>query len=259
MNTNTRDLLICDMLVNHDFKRDVLTRLITLLILLLVSRGDAHASGGKLHITFGMMGFAPYSSIDPQTGKCVGAALERTRELFKDLDVSFTPLCATPARAYKNVEQGIVDLSVNIKSTSAIQGKVSFSPFPFDQLFINFYSGLEKESQRKTVAAVRGYDYNGERKKLEEQGYRFIEVSSTDDAIRLFMNHRTDYLISYQGPYEAYVNDDRKLLLSSKAELSKVKTKQLSTVPTYYAISKNSPKHDKIVAMFEQLNKSINP
>ncbi|MBF7075018.1 hypothetical protein ISG33_16575 [Glaciecola sp. MH2013] len=211
----------------------------------------------QVSVRFGLMGFAPHSKIDPVTGECTGTALENVRELFKDEKVSFIPVCAAPARTYRNVKDGIVDLSVNIKSTAAIAGAVTFSSYPMDELAINFYSVANVTEGPKTVASVRGYDYNGQREAFTKQGYIFVDVPNTSDAIRLFFNKRTRYLMSYEGPYIAFIENDKNFL-KHKARLTpnSVETKKLLAVPTFYAISKASDKHDFLVSLFDKVQKT---
>jgi polar amino acid transport system substrate-binding protein len=108
-----------------------------------------------------------------------------------------------------------------------------------------------KKQSDKRIAAIRGYDYNGYRKQLIEQGFTFVDVSNSEDAIRLFANKRTKYLLSYKGPFEDYTKNQKsqnELLTLTNAHI-----KLLVSVPTYFVISKASLHYDALVNAFSEI------
>ena len=223
---------------------------ITFLVLTLLF-GKFLAAEEALDINFGVAIFKPYSSIDENTGKCIGIGFDVTKKLLQPKSIEINNSCAAPARIYRSLSSGTVDLSLNIKSTLAVQDKVTFTNIPFDALMLNFYTNPDNARVDKKIAAIRGYDYNGFRETLIQQGFEFVDVSNSDDAIRIFANKRTKYLLSYKGPFEDYTKNQQseKELLT----LTSAHTELLIAVPTFYAISKASAHHDALVSAFKEI------
>ena len=212
------------------------------------------AAEEALTINFGVAIFKPFSSIDEKTGECVGIAFAVTKKLLESKSIQLDFSCAAPARIYRSLSSGIVDLSLNIKSTLAVQDKVTFTTIPFDALILNFYSNTDNAQTDKRIAAIRGYDYNGFRETLAQQGFEFVEVSNSEDAIRIFANKRTKYLLSYKGPFEDYAANQ-----TSQTEtltLTNAHTELLAAIPTYYIISKASAHHDALVNAFSEIEEA---
>jgi polar amino acid transport system substrate-binding protein len=207
-------------------------------------------------INFGVAVFKPYSSIDESTGRCVGIGFDATKQLLKTYNIEINPSCASPARIYRSLSNGKVDLSLNIKSTLAVQDNVTFTTIPFDALILNFHTNPDINNVNNKIAAIRGYDYHGFRDSLIQKGFEFVDVSNVEDAIRIFANKRTKYLLSYEGPLKAYV--ESKDESNNKIELltlNNAKSELLIAIPTHYAISKKSPHHDILVKVFNELDK----
>jgi len=204
-------------------------------------------------INVGVTVFKPYSSIDESTGQCVGSGFDITKKLLKPYNIEVNASCSAPARVYRSLSSGTVDLSLNIKSTLALQDKVTFTTIPFDALVLNFYSNPDVSSMNNKIAAIRGYDYNGFKDTLIQKGFEFVDVANAEDAIRLFANKRTKYLLSYEGPFNGYIDNEKgetELLTLNNAQ-----SELLVSIPTYYAISKASPHHALLVKVFKQLEK----
>jgi polar amino acid transport system substrate-binding protein len=202
-------------------------------------------------IVLGLTGFAPYSKIDEETGHCHGIGFDLTQSLLSSENFKIKPFCAAPARVYRSVSEGKVDFTVNIKSTSTLKGTVSFTRLPFDNLKLNLYSRVEN-SNNKTVAAIRGYDYEGQRRRMEEQGFRFVDVPDADNATNLFLNARTSHLLSYENPYIHFLSQ---LDIETRTTYEQsIQTKYITSVPTHYAISKSSPHHDALVEAFNRID-----
>ena len=209
------------------------------------------AAEEALTINFGVAIFKPYSSIDKNTRECTGIGFAVTKKLLQPKAIQINNSCAAPARIYRSLSSGLVDLSLNIKSTLAVQDKVTFTTIPFDALMLNFYTNPDNAQVDKRIAAIRGYDYNGFRETLTQQGFELVDVSNSEDAIRIFANKRTKYLLSYKGPFEDYTKNQKsqKELLT----LNRAHTELLVAIPTYYAISKASAHHDVLVKAFSEI------
>jgi len=225
---------------------------ITFLVLTILFSGFL-AAKEPLAINFGVAIFKPYSSIDQDTGECVGIGFAVTEKLLQPKSIQINRSCAAPARMYRSLSSGTIDLSLNIKSTMAIQDKVTFTSIPFEALVLNFYTNPDHDQADKRIAAIRGYDYNGFRATLTQQGFEFIDVSDSDDAIRLFANNRTKYLLSYRGPFEDYTVNQKSN--NETLTLTNAQTELLVAIPTYFAISKASAHHDVLVNVFSDIEK----
>jgi len=223
---------------------------ITLLVLTILFSNFLSAKE-TLTINFGTAIFKPYSSINETTGECAGISFDATKKLLQTYPFEIEISCAAPARIYRSLSSGKIDLSLNIKSTTALQDKVTFTAIPFDALMLNFYTNRDKNQVDKRIAAIRGYDYNGYRKQLIEQGFTFVDVSNSEDAIRIFANKRTKYLLSYKGPFEDYTANQKSQ--NELLTLTNAHTKLLVSVPTYFIISKASLHYDALVKAFSEI------
>jgi polar amino acid transport system substrate-binding protein len=66
-------------------------------------------------IKIGLTGFKPYSDYNQETGECVGVAIDFTQELLQPYGLEVSATCASPARIYRSISRGLVDISLNIK------------------------------------------------------------------------------------------------------------------------------------------------
>jgi hypothetical protein len=132
-----------------------------------------------------------------------------------------------------------------------LSDSVTFTKIPFDDIILNLYTYAKGDNSQKQIAAIRGYDYNGYREKLIKMGFEFIDVSKDEDAIRMFASKRTNYLLSYSGPFDDYVKNIS--TLAGSFEPGSYKVERLTAIPTHYAISKASPHYDVLLRAFTEL------
>jgi polar amino acid transport system substrate-binding protein len=201
------------------------------IVLFLLFFGTPVAATQK--VVLGTILFEPFSTIDPNTNTCVGTAIDITRRILSEYDFDLEVVCANASRIYRMVENSEVDFTINVKTTSALAKNVEFIEQPFRKLELNLYTRIAS-SQRHTVAAIRGFDYNGYRKSLLEKGYEFIDLPNSISASRLFNIGRVENLISYSGPVEYYVKNhvltiDDSILITP-----------LDEITSHFAISKKS-------------------
>lgn len=211
---------------------------------------NAHS---KTPIQIGLTGFKPYSELDPTTGECDGIAVDITKKILEPYGFEVTASCASAARVFRSISRGFIDISINIKSTSALSDSVTFTQVPFDDLILNLYISANSDSKEKTIAAIRGYDYNGYREKLTKMGFEFIDVPNDEDAIRMFASKRTNYLLSYGGPFDDYLSN-----IDSKAGSfapGSFNIEKLSSIPSHYAISKTSPHYTELLRAFADIER----
>ena len=181
-------------------------------------------------IVFGAVVFPPTTYIDKESGECIGRGISLTKQIFENANITIKVICAPAARIYKLLELGAVDLTINVKSTEALQNIVQFIDHPVGQLNIGIYKHADMASA-KSVAAIRGFDYHGVRALLEDRAHTFFDVPSATDAITLFLRRRTSHLVSYVGPFNAFIaSSDFEMPLSLSIEY-------IGKANTYYAVS----------------------
>lgn len=196
-------------------------------------------------VTLGTSIFPPHILFDDEKGECVGVSIDVLRAILVESDTTLDVVCASPIRIYKLIESGDVDFTINVKSTNLLSPYVDFVEPPFSVLKMKLYSH-GKLSQKGSIAAIRGFDYNGQRQILIKDGYEFVDLPNSITAIQLFLKNRTEHLISYVGPFEYYKEHHS---LSLPADVIE---KQVLNINTFIAIAKNSENNLHLQKAFEQ-------
>ncbi|MDP5137909.1 transporter substrate-binding domain-containing protein [Rheinheimera baltica] len=207
-------------------------RVLPALIPLLVVYSEAVFSA---ELRFGVHNFPPYFVLN-SPDDCSGEAVELTRRILESETVKVTAVCATPARLYKMLELGEVDATINIKHTKALPQNVSFVAPPYAQLSLVLltHGAAVAREKRLTVAAIRGFDYHGQRQLLEEKGYSFIDLPDSISAVELFVKGRSSALLTYEAPFNYY-------LQQHKLPFEKhYKRQVLEHIDAFYVVSKQS-------------------
>ena len=157
-------------------------------------------------IRLGVHNFPPYF-VMTDNEHCGGEAVELSRNLLQNSDIKLTTVCATPARLYKMLQSGEVDLTINIKHTKALPDNVSFVATPFVQLslvLLTHGAAVAREKQ-PSIAAIRGFDYHGQRQVLGDKGYSFIDLPDSISAVEMFIKGRSSALLTYEAPFNYYL------------------------------------------------------
>jgi polar amino acid transport system substrate-binding protein len=192
-------------------------------------------------IQFGVHHFPPYIFVDAE-GNCSGQAIELTRKILEQGNIKVTLVCAAPARLYKLLQTGEVDMTINIKHTKALPDDVSFVSPPYAQLalvLLTHGAAVARETQ-PTIAAIRSFDYHGQRQVLSEQGYRFIDLPDSISAVELFVKGRSSALLTYEAPFMSYMQQH------GLPFAKHYKRTLLETIDTHYVISGQSQHQDYI-------------
>jgi len=181
-------------------------RLIILFIALLANL--ATAAEPVIHL--GVHNFPPYFVMTSQD-QCEGSAVEQTRALLQTNDITVQVICATPARIYKMLQSGEVDLTINIKQTKALPDNISFIATPYARLSLVLLSHGAAVAREKTpsIASIRGFDYHGQRQILTDKGYQFIDLPDSISAVELFIKGRSSALITYEAPFNYYLQQNQ--------------------------------------------------
>ncbi|MBE0362051.1 hypothetical protein PULV_a3735 [Pseudoalteromonas ulvae UL12] len=216
----------------------------TLPLLLLL--GCLFPAYGQTQLTFGLYPFPP-DITQNQHGECEGPAVAQLKKLFLFSEQPLKILCVTPARLYKLFANGKVDMLLNIASTKALQGQSVIVKPQFHYINLAFATN-KAMAEQKTVSAIRGYNYEGQREVLEQRGYEFVELKNGVDALELFALGRVAHHIGYIQHKEMLNFHDTKHL-----KLDQIEFNSLELIPTYIHISKKSPHLETINAYLTQL------
>lgn len=198
------------------------------------------AAGGSMQTTepvtlkMGLHNFPPDFVVSKDGQHCGGQGLELTRQIFQPLNVRIEPVCLTPARMYLLLDSGEIDLTINIQSTRQLANRHHFIAPPYRALQLMLYSHPDnnKVPQHRSVALIRGFDYAGERQKLLHQGYQLQDLPDSISAIEFFLLKRSQYLLTYQGPFASY--------LQQSASTQPLHGQKLAQMDTFYLLSDSS-------------------
>ncbi|WP_100657564.1 transporter substrate-binding domain-containing protein [Alteromonas flava] len=204
------------------------------------AQANSHASATPNQtISLAALEFPPYSYTQTGSSECVGYIIELTRQIFSREGYTLEAICAPAIRVYRMIEIGDIDLTVNIKSTQLIQNKVEFIEPQYGQLELIFLTH-KNNGFANMVSGIRGFDYNGQRKELVKRGFTFQDTPGSIDAIKMFIRGRTRHLITYKAPYKFYLEQHG---FSTPLE---VDIENLTSIPTFYAVSVLSPQKEAI-------------
>jgi len=142
-------------------------------------------------------------------------------------------VCAPAARVYRLLQSGEIDMTINVNSTDGIVGHATFfnRPFSFIELSLISYA----DATEKSIAAIRAFDYGGYRDRLSSQGYKFINVPTAQDAVKVFLKRRSESLITYKGPFDYMMAN-----MPTPPGAAMI-TERIDKVPVFFAVAVNSP------------------
>jgi len=196
------------------------------------------AAFANVEIRMGLHNFPPYA-VMTDNGVCGGDAVDLTRKILETSDIKVVAVCASPARLYKMLGTGEIDLTINIKQTKALPANISFIEPPYTQLSLVLLSnvtptGALNSEEQPTIAAIRGFDYSGQRQQLSVRGYQFVDLPDSIDAIEMFIKGRSNALLTYEAPFNFFMKqgDFPKATIYHR--------QQLDRINTYFAISDQS-------------------
>jgi hypothetical protein len=193
-------------------------------------------------LRMGIHNFPPDFVVSADGKVCGGPGLEQTRRIFAGQQVKIEAVCVAPARMYLLLDSGAVDFSINIKSTKAIAAQHEFINPAYSQLQLVMYShkAASTAPRDNSVALIRGFDYQGQRAALNQRGFVMVDLPDSVSASELFLHQRSQHLLTYDGPFRAYVQ------AKNAALLSQFDRRALSSIDTFYVLSGSSP-HGKLM------------
>lgn len=170
-------------------------------------------------------------------GSCGGPGVQLSQQIFADAGMQVEPVCITPARMFMLLDSGDIDFSINIKSTRKLSRQHLPVDPPYSKLQLVLYSHLHRSNAPRddSVAAIRAFDYQGQRQQLLQQGYIFIDLPDSVSASQFFLLHRSQHLLTYDRPFVAYLQAHQPDLLQT------LQRKPIDSIDTFYILSAKSP------------------
>ncbi len=212
-------------------------------------------------LRIGIHNFPPDFIVSADGQHCGGTGFEFLKQLLGQQELLLEPVCVTPARMYLLLDKNDIDFSMNIKSTKALvdvsQPPVFIEP-PYMMLQLVIYSHSRRSDavHDGSVAMIRGFDYQGQRQNLQTQGYRPVDMPDAVAAIELFLKGRAEHLITYDGPFQAYIakrQADADQAEASLAEpLETMSRDTLQQIPTHIVIAAKSPYREVLTQLLQQ-------
>lgn len=169
-------------------------------------------------------------------GSCGGPGLVLSQRIFADAGMLVEPVCITPARMYLLLDSGDIDFSINIKSTLKLSRQhVPVAPAYSElQLVLYTHQHSSNATRDDSVAAIRAFDYQGQRQQLLQRGYIFVDLPDSVSASQFFLHQRSQHLLTYDGPFRAYLQSQQPELLKT------LQRKPITSIDTFYILSAQS-------------------
>lgn len=169
-------------------------------------------------------------------GSCGGPGLALSQRIFAAAGMQVEPVCITPARMYLLLDSGDIDFSINIKSTLKLSRQHLPVEPAYSELQLVLYSHLPSSNAPRddSVAAIRAFDYLGQRQLLLQRGYIFVDLPDSVSASQFFLHQRSEHLLTYDGPFRAYLNAQQPALLKT------LRRQSIASIDTFYILSAHS-------------------
>lgn len=198
----------------------------------------------KTDLSAGLIVFPPLVSINERK-QCSGEAINALKSIFSTNEFTLDIYCASPSRIYRDFNTGLIDITINVKTTSSLSNNVVFSNKPFAQLEVVLYS--TKNDAPQFTSAIRSFNYHGVKDELRKIGYTFFDTARPNEAIAVFLRGGTDALLSYRRPMEFYLDSRRTSSMSKLISQRTFYETKLTSVDTFFAINKRHHKAKRIV------------
>ncbi len=195
----------------------------------------AETTAAPVVLKMGLHNFPPDIVVNAD-GSCGGPGLELSRDIFAAAGMQVEPVCINPARMYLLLDSGDIDFSINIKSTRKLSRRHLPVDPAYSELQLVLYSHLPSSNAPRddSVAAIRAFDYQGQRQLLLQRGYIFVDLPDSVSASQFFLHQRSEHLLTYDGPFRAYLNAQQPALLKT------LQRKPIASIDTFYILSAQS-------------------
>ena len=202
-------------------------------------------------VVVGYLDFKPlYGTVN---NKPQGILADITRKVFEQLPLDYKERVMPTKRLFTSLKNGRVQMWCGI-IVDELQSQVWSGNVVLHNLSLNLYTlsnpvDIVKKSELKgkKIILLLGYSYGGlgEYIRNKENGVRFIDVKSHDDALRLLRTGRYQYLLNYRAPMN---------IALEKMPTPELKHSNISELPIVFNVTKNMQDGKKLL---EQLDKTL--
>lgn len=201
-------------------------------------------------VKMGVHNFPPDIVVNAD-GSCGGPGVALSQQIFAAVNLHVEPVCITPARMFMLLDSGDIDFSINIKSTQKLSRQHLAVAHPYSELQLVIYSHPPRSQAPRdnSVAAIRAFDYQGQRARLLQRGYVFADLPDSVSASQFFLHQRSQHLLTYEGPFRAYLKAQNPELLKN------LQRQAITSIDTFYILSAQSPHQQAMQQAIEQFAK----
>lgn len=215
-----------------------------LLVVLFTSNSLAAEPTNKIgKVRLGIHNFPPGFVMSDDGKVCGGRAVTILDRILKPAGLQIMPVCGTAARIYRQLDSGDMDMGISTVTNPLVNHAHTFLTPAYTELVLVLYSHPRAvaDADSNSVVAIRGFEYQGQRLLMQQQGYQFIEMPDAVSAVGFFLHQRAQHLISYQDPFLYYLQQQ------GPDALTQIRQQHLMTVDAQLVVSARSVYKDRII------------
>lgn len=201
---------------------------------------------------WGYMHFPPFTYADKHH-IVHGSLAKIVKNVTSRAKVSVSSTQYPNRRAYKMIEDGIINFAVMIKSHTVNSESHIMSRFPVSKYMLNAYWIGNKKPikqldmlQDSSVVLIAGYRYGNGREYIENKRHKITITSNVENHNRAFESlsrGRADYMLGYAGPAE--------IALGSQI-IDGLKNSLVEEFEVFFVITKESKNAENIMRRLEE-------
>lgn len=203
-------------------------------------------------LRWGYLYFPPFTYED-KNQVAQGSLAEIVKKVASKANISVSSVQYPNRRAYKMVDEGIINFAVMIKSRTVNSETHFISQFPVSKYKLNAYwIGKKKpikqfeELQDSSVILIAGYRYGYGRKYIEDKDNKVTITSNVENHTRAFESlvlGRADYMLGYEGPAQIALGTHT---------IDNLQTSLLKEFDVYFVLTKETKNAENIMRRLEQ-------
>ncbi|MFL0802701.1 MAG: transporter substrate-binding domain-containing protein [Agarilytica sp.] len=224
-----------------------------LFVMITIVSLDSHSSET---LRVGFVEFPPFYYTD-ENGKAQGHITELTKQIATKAGFEVSFHSYPPKRLAKNLVAGDVDFWVGLATLENFSGNTEISSMPVVSEVLRAYSTKPMpEIKRKSdlngrhVIVLLGYSYGDWFDYIKDPQNNITHESAIkhDQALRMLLSHRVDYLLDYQLPIN---------LALANMETPKLYYHDVFSIEGHIVVSKKLPNAKQILRRLEDSYKSL--
>ena len=200
-------------------------------------------------LILGYVEFPPFTFTN-SSGKPDGFYIKKIEQVLDSKDFRHKAISLPTKRLIKYLEIGDVDIFVSINRRQELRDIALIGQQIVGTISLNIYSiGNKKLSrlgtlQNNPIIILRGYNYGGFIDYILDQKNRITPfVANThESALNMLALKRANYLLAYQKPID---------ILLKKTPIEGINSVNLSQLPLYITVSKQTPQADELLNQLE--------